>query len=220
MPHRFGQMSDTERAFVADLPTFLKTNIVIVKRRPAGMTAGETYWSMAPGADFGGALTGRKKNRDGQIIPVWDIEPDANGGIYAYYLHYSMNGVAQISLGIGPGDPSMFITANLNGCSISHAQAHNAAAYLAHHNDQLGGNNPTTIEGQAILAQNAEYLHQADYRKVRSGAIDTHYEATVIGERKGTVWHFYCQNRKTGVHNNAGVQSTLWTLKGMKNLTP
>jgi hypothetical protein len=194
--------------------------LIIIKRKPPGVNAGDAYWKMEAARDFQGAIYSRKKNHKGDDIPAWDLIPDPEGGIHAYYLHYAMNTAVPTTLGTAPNDPDLFITANLNGCSFSYAQARGAGAYVAHHNDQQGGNDPATMEGQVIPANNPEYLHQADYRKERDGAIDTSYEATLVGERKGQVWHFYCQRRKGSVENIAGSRSTLWRLKDVRSLSP
>jgi hypothetical protein len=211
------------KALVNNPNDFLKNNIVIAKRPltiPKGSLTVTTYFSLQAARDYIGPITGRHKNRRGRVIPAYDLVEDVNnGGIHAYYLHYVYDGAAPDTLGIANNDPDFFITAALNGCSFSFAQSGvNAAAAVAHHNSRGDSNSSTTIEAQPH-ANNATFVHQAEYRKSRNGVLDTSYEGCLVGKRDNTnIWHFYLQSRKGLALPNQN--STVWRMKGVIQCNP
>jgi hypothetical protein len=215
MTHR--NLSQEEALLVNNPENFLKNNILIPKRpsMSSGSLSKITYFSLQLASDFSGVIEGRKKNRKGKVIPAYDlVEDSVNGGIHAYYLHYIQNNVAPGTLGVADTDPDFFITAALNGCSFSFAQnGPNAGALVAHHNSRQDGNDPATITAQPH-AVNATFKHQADYRKIRNGAVDTSYEGCLLGKREaGGVWRFYLQSKKgLAIPDQA---STVWRMKGV-----
>jgi hypothetical protein len=163
LAHRTAQLSTEESAFVNDPAAFLDANVVIVRSPSSANRTGVRYWSL--------------------------IAADT-GAIHSYYLHFGLDIPVEASLSPVAADVEFFITATMNGCSFSFAQASpNAAAHIAHHNDHAGSGVTATIESQPIAhAATAQYFHQADYRKSRGlkNTIDGRYFATLVGKRDAT----------------------------------
>lgn len=212
MAHR-GNLSEQERALVETPEVFLAGNVVIVRSPIAAKRINAQYWSLIP-ADTGNFETSTGdvaalKNRKGASVPCFNLRQDDNGAIHAYYLHWQEDDVLQLNLG---GDADFFITATMNGCSLSYSTV--GGTVVAHHNDKQGSGRATEIESQQIQNKaNATYFHQADYRKSRGiirKSIDSQYFATVVGFRDGNVWRFVSASRKlySGTSN--------WSHKGVK----
>ncbi len=215
MPHR-GNLTDAERRMTTDPVAFLANNVVIVRSPNGAKRLGAQYWQLQPAAtgDFetSTADIAHRKNRKGAAMPVYNLRQADEGAIHAYYLHWMENDVVQITLG---GAADFFITATMNGCSLSHAVVE-GTTFVAHHNDKDGSGRASEIEAQDIAHRDtARYFHQAAYRKTRGvfkKVVDSRYFATVLGVRLGDAWSFCSASRKL----YSGTSK--WSHKGVKSV--
>lgn len=211
--------TDEETEFMNDPAKFMANNIIRVNcgKRNAGMY----NFSLVRNNDNNG-VKARKKNRRGRAIGYFELQQNDNGDIPMQFLPYEDNGVRETTLSVENGSADLMVTVNMNGCSFGFAQSdENSGAYVTHHNDRAHDNNKENIENQETNNPPdtpLQYFHQDAYRKVRKGAIDRRYQATIIGKRDDdNRWHFYCQSRK----NLWDVkQQPFWTLKGVQEIGP
>jgi hypothetical protein len=156
-------------------------------------------------------------------LKFYKAEEDPNGTVVAYVLGYKDDTAASSILGVNVGDPKFMFTYRMDGCSLGFAQnGGNNPAYVSHHNDKVGGNNPVTIQNQQVDFSDGtnpvlNFTHKSSYMTDSTGSHNAYYKSTTVGVRDSTgVWRFYLQVRK--YHGQTGDKNL--SLKGVIAINP
>ena len=155
-------------------------------------------------------------------LKYYKVEEDPNGAIEAYVLGYKDNDAPTAILGTQANDPRIMFTYRMDGCSLGYAQAGpHSPAYVSHHNDKTGGNNPLTMANQQVDFSDGAtpalaFAHKVAYMTDSKAQFNTYYKSTTVGVRdNGGIWRFYLQVRK--FH---GLTDNDLSLKGVIPINP